>query len=468
VNPGFAALEGGERLRVLVLYDEASTHTSTVLEHLQSIKTFSRHEIYYASGVRLAQQQLGLDAFDVVILHYGVRLSLESFIAPVYAESLPKFKGLKILFIQDEYDTTETARKWMERLKIDVVFTCVPPRYIETVYPRARFPSTEFINTLTGFVPPRYELGVTVPPMTERKIAIAYRGRALPHWYGKLGQEKLVIGQRMRAICRQRGIPCDIEWDDSKRIYGDAWYSFVMSARATLGTESGANVFDEHGALRRAIERDIARNPSVSFEEAFEKHLRPHEGKVMMNQVSPRVFEAVALRTGLILFEGEYSGVVQPGEHYIPLKKDFSNVDEVLATVSDGAAMEAMVERAHRDVIRSGKYSYRVSVGELDAVIARKARRVRKYDSMSILFGTRDGVRPAMPIFSLDSRVADLVTSEPLFYSEGLKGFLKPVPERKELLVALWRNSPARLRWLIRPVVPRLRPYIRRLWGQRD
>jgi hypothetical protein len=30
---------------------------------------------------------------------------------------------------------------------------------------------------------------------SERKIAIAYRGRALPYWYGRLGQEKQIIGQ---------------------------------------------------------------------------------------------------------------------------------------------------------------------------------------------------------------------------------------------------------------------------------
>ncbi len=54
----------------------------------------------------------------------------------------------------------------------------------------------------------------------------------------------------MKRRAEQAGIAADIELDDSHRIYGIAWYRFLASCRATLGTERSANVFDDEGSLR--------------------------------------------------------------------------------------------------------------------------------------------------------------------------------------------------------------------------
>ena len=53
--------------------------------------------------------------------------------------------------------------------------------------------------------------------------------------------------------------------------------------------------------------------------------------------ISPRHFEAAAFRICQVLFEGEYSGVLRPMVHYIPLKKDFSNFDQVVGLIGDPA-----------------------------------------------------------------------------------------------------------------------------------
>ena len=66
------------------------------------------------------------------------------------------------------------------------------------------------------------------------------------------------------------------------------------------------------------------------------------------------------------MFEGEYSGVLQPMVHYVPLKKDFSNFDEVVGLISDPSVRGQIVENAHRDLIRSGAYSYGRFVAGVD------------------------------------------------------------------------------------------------------
>src|SRR5262245_49279707 len=202
--------------------------------------------------------------------------------------------------------------------------------------------------------------------MGARRNWIGYRGRVNPFWYGRLGREKLEIGQRMREVCRVRNIPSDIEWAEDKRIYGDAWYSFLGDCRATLGTESGSTLFDWDGQVRATVEAQLRQRPVTTFEEIYDAWLSKHDHEIATNQISPRIFEAIAMRTALILYEGCYSDILQPHVHYLPLRKDFANVDDVLARVADGAFLESLTSRAFDEIVMSGRYSYRVLVRRVD------------------------------------------------------------------------------------------------------
>ncbi len=170
----------------------------------------------------------------------------------------------------------------------------------------------------------------------------------------------------MREICACRGVPADIETSESKRIYGRAWYDFLGRCRATLGTESGSNVLDADGNLRRRIDAALAAQPDMSYEDIHARFIGNRDGAIQMNQISPRVFEAAAMRTGLVLFEGDYSGVLVPDQHYLSLRKDFSNADEVLERLEDTAALGAMIDRAYDHLIASGRFSYQSFVKALD------------------------------------------------------------------------------------------------------
>jgi hypothetical protein len=362
------------KLKLLVLYDERSTHINTVRDHLESFVKFSANDVYYAVATHDAPCEFDLAAFDVVIVHYSVRVCLGTHISVHYKKRLQEFTGLKVLFIQDEYECTEVSRQFIESYGIRLVFTALDSVAVEKVYPRKRFPGVQFVENLTGYVPESLESLPQVRPLAERKVMIGYRGRKLGYWYGNLGQEKLNIGRRMRAICEERGIVHDIAWGNSDRIYGPAWNDFLQSIRATLGTPSGSNVFDYTGTIRKSIEKGLAANPELTYDEAFRLYLSEHEGKVVLDVISPKVFEAAACRTALILYPGGYSGVVQPNEHYIPLERDFSNIDDVLAKVADDAFITALTDRAYEHVIASRKYNYRAFAAMVDEVLATYVR----------------------------------------------------------------------------------------------
>lgn len=361
--------------RLLVAYSGAATHVSTTVEYLSSLKQHSACEVSYLHVTDNAQIDVDLNQFDAVFNSYCARLCFPGYVSQSYLEALRGFRGVRLIAVQDEYEHTNALRRAIRDIGFHVVFTCVPRQSLEFVYPRDMFPETEFVTVLTGYVPEFLKAHRrSWTPLARRPIVIGYRGRQNGGHLGRLGYDKYEIGQRMCEICRERGIRHDIETSDEKRIYGEAWYDFLGQCRSTLGTESGSNVFDFDGALEaryQAMTTD--KGGPISYEE-FQGYTDPHENEVPMGQISPRIFEAAATGTPLILFSGRYSGIINPGEHYIELKKDFSNIDNVLDQIEDISALEALADRSYRHLVQSGNYDYSRFVETVDELIERMQR----------------------------------------------------------------------------------------------
>jgi len=357
----------------LVLYHETQTFTLNVYEHLNSLSKFSESRVFFAHQ-SLKKPVTDLALFDIVIIHYSIRLPFDQ-VAEETARALEAFHGLKVLFIQDEYDHTHRAWHWIKRLGIKLVFSSVPQPSMAKVYPPSEFPGVRFVSNLTGFAPEALAAVPPYSPPSQRPLKIGYRGRALPIRYGALGQDKIDVGRIVRAYCEAKGIAHDIDWEEKSRLYGDAWYAFIGSCRAVLGSESGSNVFDWDGTLNSKIAGFKHQHPRASDQDVYAGVIAPLEQPGLMNQVSPRVFEAIARRTPLILFDGDYSGVVLPGRHFIPLRRDGSNLDEIVAILRDDKAVDAMAERAYADVLASGRYGHVAFVQMVDEEIAAARQR---------------------------------------------------------------------------------------------
>ncbi|MEA2644688.1 MAG: hypothetical protein QOG08_1714, partial [Chloroflexota bacterium] len=282
---------------------------------------------------------------------------------------------LKVQFIQDDYRWVNRATAAARDAGINVLFTVAPEPAAGRLYD-ASLPGVRRVQTLTGYVPENL-LGRPLRPLSQRSIDVGYRARDLPFWLGRLSREKAVIGQRFLELAPSRGIRCDIAWREHERIYGGQWIEFVSSSRATLGTESGASIADFDGSVELAVRAYLRTHPAAPFEEVHEAVLQPYEGNVVVNVISPRVFEATSLGTALVMFPGQYSGIVSASEHYIALAKDFSNLDEVVAQLKDDELVAAMTARAHDELIKSGRWSYASFIHEFDRVLDEEARSMR-------------------------------------------------------------------------------------------
>lgn len=370
---------------ILVLYDERSTYTSTVKEHVAAFKDFSRHNIFYAPGTNLywpndmgftseyqGRVEIGrkwkLDYFDAIVVHYSIRSNIIGYMYEGLRSSLKKFKGLKVLFIQDEYNDVDVAVNSINDISFDIIYTCIPEDSIKVVYAGIQRNDVVFIRNLTGYVPYLDNFEHFAVPLEQRKLLVGYRGRKLPHHYGLLGYDKYWIGEGFKEAIAGRDIAIDVETDDEKRIYSN-WYEFLGSCRAMLGTPSGANIFDFDGSLKQKA-MDLADRP---FAEVYGENFARYDGVVNMEQISPKIFEAIILRTALVLFPGNYSGILEEGRHFIRLEKDFSNINDVLSKLADIAFLQSLTKRAYEEVVEPEEYSYKKFILDFDDLIDRHA-----------------------------------------------------------------------------------------------
>jgi len=439
-------------MNILYLYNSTQTYTNAVFEHLAAFSKYSKHRSFFCHQDQFQIFDIDLSLFDVVVIHFTIRLPFDQ-ISDSTAESLKHYSGLKVLFIQDEYDNTHKAWNWIKQLGFKLVFTVVPSDNITFVYPPEEFPDVRFVSNFTGYVPEELPCINSVTHPSERKLIIGYRGRPLPIRYGKLGQEKVAIGKMVKQYCDSKGIENDIAWTEDMRIYGPKWCEFMVSCRAMLSSESGSNVFAWDDSLDLRIEEFRKSNPNALEEDIYQQIVEPFERSGLMNQVSPRIFEAIASRTALVLFEGNYSGVVTPGLHYISLKKDGSNLDEVFKLLDNGDYIDKMTENAYRDVIASGKYSYQTFVQMVDEQISNSLRLLQQKINLARNIPLNTGLQHAPTLITVSP-----IRAFPPISIGGLTAryFLFRNSFVKPIAVYSWSKLPNGVREFLRPRLKRL------------
>lgn len=432
-------------LNVLLLCNRTgrSVDARTVTDHLDAFGQYSRHRVQELSFLRELPAALDLAQFDAVVIHYTIAIGWLSdhYLSPASKQKLRDFGGLKALFIQDEYRAVRQLHEALRFMKMDLLFTCVPEGEIEKVYPSAALPGVVKVNNLTGYVPQSL-VGLPVEPTAQRHIDVGYRSRKPPYWLGELAYEKWQIAERFAAHAAGSGLRLNLSHEEGDRLYGPAWTRFIASCKAVLGVESGSSVFDFDGDLQAKVEDFVAQNPRASFEEVQGRFLLPFEGFVRYNQISPRCFEAAALRTAMVLYEGEYSGVLTPWRHYVPLRKDFGNFTEVVDALRDSRRLQEIADCTFEEVARSDAYSYRAFVGRFD-------------DALALEF-VRRGLRRPEAAYSRARFLGQLARSPSYVahraYSRVFQWLLLG-PSRRRVMMKLWYAIPEQTREFVRPLL---------------
>ena len=381
-------------MRILILHeldDLASARRTSINHAFALVKYAPEHEYTLHSARQPVTARLREQIFDAIVLDTTFlcwrwarpkSLWLDR-ILDAY-DFVGKSDAVKVALPQDEYDHAEVLDSWLADWNVDLVYSvCYEHR--EEFYPRAQ-KKARVLEALTGYVDD-VDIGLMqrfALPFNDRAIDVGYRARALPAYYGRVGQVKAELGDRFRAKMADRRLKLDISTQARDALVGDAWLQFLGNSRFTLGCESGSSLLDPRGEMRERVERQLQRNPAASFEELEQACFPGQDMKKAYTAAGPRLFEAAIARSCQILTPGNYAGALKAGEHYIALAPDCSNADEVYEQMQDQSANQARIEACYRALVDDPKFRYRNFVAGLlaevrDAAI-RKGRRLPDCD----------------------------------------------------------------------------------------
>lgn len=355
--------------KILLLVDDVNKNSASISDHVDSFFLYSENQVSRLNVVGLTSAlDLYFSQFDVLIIHFNLVISDPAYISAQVRYSIKNFKGLKVLFIQDEYRWIFRTLSCIEALSINLLMSCVPLPDREKIYPASRFSHLEVVTVLTGYVPERL-LHYSLPSYDERLLDVGYRTRKIYYWLGRLGLEKNIIMDKFLPLASQYALKVDLSYHDQDRLFGEDWINFLRNSKASLGVESGSSLCDFSGEIQKRVEEHQMNHPNDSFEEVESIFFPNLDGQVKIQVISPRVFECAALKNLMIFFEGYYSGVLEPWRHYVPLKKDFSNMDEVVRILKSEDDWKRITDQAYQEIALNPKYHYRQFIQDLDSKI---------------------------------------------------------------------------------------------------
>ena len=420
-----------------------SENAGTVIDHIDAFAKYSRHSVTLWSSLNGLPSVDTLRKFDCIVIHYTLSLLYDKYIPAESLEKIRKFEGLKILFIQDEYRRVNFVCDKIKYARIDLVYTCAPSDVAAQIYESLEG-KVALSTTLTGYVPEPLS-GVQTKPLGKRPVDVGYRARKCPFFLGRKSHEKYLIGKLFLEKTKGHELRHDVSSSEKDRIYGEKWIEFLSNCKTTLGTESGASIIDFTGEIEYKLNRWQAFHPFGDFEDV-PAHLLEEDGQIELQVISPRCFEAASLGTVMIMYPGDYSGILKPGVHYIPLEKDFSNVDEVTEAIQDTDFLERIANNARRELIDSGKYSFESFVVDFDDSLELIAKE-KKWEAVG--------------------ECEDLADSLSFAGNETEKDAARQGNAIGKLVRKIWKNSPSWIRFLFMVTFLR-KSYYAHLYGLKD
>jgi len=341
-------------LSILLLYAEAPDNVTFSYQRAWP-RHFQRHARFRCVAVNVADRRwravlraeiaARFRRVDAIVLLHSV-FSNACYLAGRLFEVVREARQPKAYFIGNEYKQMPEKMQFCEELGVALLISQSHSPAVHRMY-RERLGCEVMGIPNTGLDPALFMSRV---PPAERPVDIGYRSVGAVPYLGH--DERRAIAEFFIANASRWRLTVDISLNPEDRFTEPEWSEFLNRCKGQLGTEAGGDYFELTDATRTAVNRYLADRPAATSEEIHEHFFRSYGDRVPMRIISGRNVEAAGTRTVQILFEGDYGGYFRPDEHYIPLRKDFSNADEAVAKFRDTAFAARIADNAY-DVARS-------------------------------------------------------------------------------------------------------------------
>jgi len=283
--------------------------------------------------------------FDAIVMLHSVFSNQKELRGALY--EAVAFSGLpKAYFIGNEYKLMPEKMSFCRKLGISLLVTQSNDPVVIEMY-------REFLGCSVTCIPNTgFDTSLFFPAqsLSKREIDIGYRSYEAPWYLGNM--EKTEIAEYFLANSAHLALSIDVSMDPAKRFDAKGYAAFLNSCRGQIGTESGGDYFELTDAIRNRVNAYMTANPEAGWPDIKREFFDNYGPSIPMRIISGRQVEAAACKTVQILFEGRYNDYFQADQHYIPLKKDFSNIEDVVEKYRDLGYRKRLVDKAY-DVVMS-------------------------------------------------------------------------------------------------------------------
>ncbi len=261
--------------------------------------------------------------------------------------------GTKICFMENEYRFLRDKVAFANSCGVDYITTQLPLDSARKIY--GDIAKAEVIS-----LPHALNPNVFKPEVSHysRTVDVGTRSAEYP-WY--LGDNDRNRALKFIQILKDRySFNLDVSSDINKRLTREEWAAFLNNAKCTIATEAGTSFLEKDDHSRDLVLAFLKENPNADFETVYNRFFKEYKNPLSGKCISPRDFDAIGTKTCQILLEGRYNDILQPGKHYVELKKDFSNLDEVVEIIQDDAKRKLIVDTAYDFVMENHTHDHRV------------------------------------------------------------------------------------------------------------
>ena len=278
--------------------------------------------------------------------------------------------ALKVALPQDDYDCPYFLDKWLTDWNINIIFT--------VLYEHKNLFYKNFINSKKGKI---YDSVTSYidddllnsfkgqKPRDHKKIDISYRTHDKGKFLCSIRYQKYNLANIIRhPLMASVKLNIDISNDYTQMIKGKSWYEFLENSKFCLASPSGSSSIDLTGHNRYLINEACKNNPCINFNEIKSTYLLNND-HYNFTALSPRNIESVLSNSCQIAINGNYSEILKPDAHYIPLNNDFSNLEEVMDKINNKELADKITINAKECLLYNKKLRSTYLTNRLDSII---------------------------------------------------------------------------------------------------
>lgn len=351
-------------LRVLLVASHSGSPTlSYYWDWFEALRDHADFEVDVLDTTAKAMLPLALAArrfrrYDLLLFPYGFYYANQDPWSRAWLQRLADFRGLKVFFLENEYRFLSRKLAFAQLLGADYVTSQLPQDAAVRAY-GAFFPAQRIVSLPHGL---NARLADTLDPeraARPRPIDLSLSGDPYPFYLGH--QDRQQLAQFFTDNAQRFGLKLEVRQSRAERLERGAWLEYLCRCRGALHHESGTDHLDVSDSLRERVNAYVAERPGVSFADVHAAFFEGRAPGLSGRALAPRHLEAIATHTCQIMFPGRYSDVLEPERHYLVLRRDFSNADEVLRRFLDEGERRALTERAYQHVRGAHTLEHRIT-----------------------------------------------------------------------------------------------------------